>query len=185
MDKDQKMFFSKSELELTEQTFKDNDELLYALRSFFFQFELTDKEKDILKVKDNVLKLIKKFILPELAPDVPLYQQRHLYAPLFKIQDYNQEGALSHIYANDILIDYMTQMFIELESGEPAIIKLESLPNPLGIDQEPMRYTNMLAYLKIISFIDERIGEIKNLANPPKEPTEEEKLKAEQMNSSK
>jgi len=186
MDTNQKMRYSKDEVELITKTFGGDTRALYALRDLLWQFELTPEQTELLKFSDDVIKLLKKVLLPENNPDVPIFQQVSMYNSLMKIREYNPEPAVLHIKANDILIEYITAQFEKLTTGSTqSTLVLEDLPKPLGVDQDELRYVNMLAYHNIGAYIEGRIQELQILSTPVVEETPEEKAKREAANSTK
>lgn len=74
MDKDQKMRYSKKEMEMLKVMFKNNEENLYALRNHFWQFE-----SKLPQFTDEQLVLLKKIFLPDNTPDVFIFQQVSMY----------------------------------------------------------------------------------------------------------
>lgn len=183
MDKDQILYYTKDEKELIKKTFGGDRTNLIKLRNLFWQFD--DKIPEFSK---DVVKLLKKIFLPELNPDIPIFQQRDFYMPLYYIKESNPEVALLHILANDEFKRYMRQQFNQLVEGktpEQGRIILKDFTLPKGVDQEQIRFVNMLTYHIIVSRLDGTIGEIDGLANPKKEETEDEKQKRLKANSSK
>lgn len=190
MDKNQIIRYSEAEKEIIKKTFKD-DNVLYALRNFFWQLEITKEEKYLLKFGEDSLKIIKKIMLPDIERDVPLGQQAdETIDPLLQ-QLYLMNPALAVIMldANDLRVRYLTQRFdkivsskLDLEEGE---IVLKDLKKPMSVEQDDMRHINMLAYKSVKEYIDGRINEFKYFANPPKTETPEEVKKREEANSSK
>jgi hypothetical protein len=71
----------------------------------------------------------------------------------------------------------------EIETRQKGTMVLASLPDKKGADQEEIRYVNILAYHNIGAYIEGRINELKVLANPAPELSEEEKKKKEEMDS--
>jgi len=178
----QKMFFSDEEIELIKITFGGNPPELWQLRNHLWQFE---DEKP--KFSKDVLKLLRKVIIPECGPEIPLHQQRSLYSSLAYIRESNPEIAYLHILSNDIYIQYLTQQWDELcgEIDDENRIVLTDLPKKTGLGQEEIRFTNMLAYHRIIGTIDGKIAELEALANPPKQETPDEAKKRLEADSAK
>jgi len=183
MNPKQTMFYSDEEIELIKITFGGNPPELWQLRNHLWQLE--DK---LPKFSKPVLEIIKKAITPQTSADVPLHQQRDMYAPLSTIREGNPEVAYLHILANDIVIRYFKQQ-LDILSGETVDevykLNLKDLTAVQDSGQEMVRYTNMLAYTHIIGKIDGRIGELQTLANPPVVESKEEVEKKLKANSTK
>lgn len=184
MDKDQKIRYSKSEVEMFKMLFKNNDETLYALRDHFWQFK---SERKLPQFTDDQLLLLKKVFLPDNSPEVPIFQQVSMYQSLYKIREMNPLHGGLFIQANDILIQYFEQQFIRItDESYKEYIVLEELPRQaMGSDQEELRFVNILAYHNIGAYIEGRIQEMKTLAEQVEPETLEEKAKKIAKNSSK
>lgn len=182
MDKDQKMRYSKKELEMLKVMFKNNEENLYALRNHFWQFE-----SKLPQFTDEQMVLLKKIFLPDNTPDVPIFQQVSMYQSLYKIREMSPMQGVLFIQANDILIRYMDQQFARLANNDvEELIILERLPDEgKGSDQEELRFVNILAYHNIGAYIEGRIQEIKTIIEQPEPESVEEKQKKLEKNSSK
>lgn len=168
MDKGQVGYYSKGELELIRNTFKDNDELLYELRNVMFGFSNQTKQ-----YTPEVLAVIKKTLLPELTPNVPLGKQDDLYQNLKVLKDIIPEQGINLIKAQDIVIEYLNNRFSVLK-GVSSVRKLSDLKEAESKDDE-RRYLEMVAYNFLVdNYIDQRIYNLQALANY-KEETEEEK----------
>jgi len=64
------------------EVFKDNDDLVMAFRNLLLGFELSDKERYIIEDgidNDETKRVIKKFLLPELEPEIALGQNIDLW----------------------------------------------------------------------------------------------------------
>ena len=182
MDKDQKMRYSKKELEMLKVMFKNNEENLYALRNHFWQFE-----SKLPQFTNEQMVLLKKIFLPDNTPDVPIFQQVSMYQSLYKIREMSPMHGILFIQANDILIRYMDQQFARLTNNDvEELIILERLPDEgKGSDQEELRFVNILAYHNIGAYIEGRIQEIKTIVEQPEPESIEEKQKKLTKNSSK
>ena len=162
--------------------------MLFAVRNLLWQLDLTDEEKKLLNFSDEEKKLLRKILIPKIRKDAPIFAQQDMYSSMEGIRQYgNPALALQHIYANDILIEYVNQqvdMLLKEEGAETTII-LDELTRPIGNDQEEMRFLNMLANQGIRIFIENQINNLKVLANPPKEMSEAEKEKKLAKDSAK
>lgn len=177
-EKDQYFIFSEAELSLIKNTFSDNDELLYAIRNVLLQFPLSDGQKATLSVglNENVIKVLRKRIIPELAPTYPLGQLPSILTTLtqeLKVKDI--EEMTPQFVAKQLEIDYLEQQFAKLEGKDvEEVIKLANLGTIRGKTPDE-RYVEMTAYLFLLGYIDPMLGMIKNLAGDKNETPEEQK----------
>lgn len=186
MDINQTSRFSKTEMELIKATFVE-DKILYAIRKVFFQFELAESDKELLKtLTPALLDILRKFFLPEPIADTPILQQADLYFSLSgKIKEINPAVAELQIEAEDLKIAYLEQQFSILTGYEvPQVISLADMKVKGNKSQEE-RYVNMLAYLSLTNaYVDSCLNGLKTLANKKEDTPEEQKKKAT-ANSSK
>lgn len=171
--------YSNGELELIKKIFGGDSPNLITLRNILYQY----KNTEVLELSEDEVKLLKKILLPENSPETPLNWILNMYQGLKEIRNFSPEGALIHIEANDILVDYIKQQFNEVVHGVQGHILLEELPLENGSLKDNDRFIRMLAYHNICSYIESRIAEIKSKANPPFELTPEEQKKKELQNS--
>lgn len=184
IDPKQQMRYSKSEIELLKITFKDKQRI-YAVRNFLWQFDLTDEEKEMLKLPEEVKPLIKKVFCPEPVNDVPVFQQVDLYTSLYKIREMQPGLAYLHILANDILVDFISGKVNELLTGEVKDFNLNDLVRPTGKGEEETRVVNMIAFHNIEAYIEGRVNELLLLTKDEEVETPEEKEKRLKANSNK
>lgn len=174
MDKAQTSRFSKGEMELIRNTFK-NEEILYSLRNALYGFEFEE-----IKLSDDVFKVIEKILLPTLSNDVPLGQQADLFFSLNLKEFALPENALMHIESRDIALSYLKDRVEVLKGGEDNGFKLVDLKTA-----KEDRYVNMLAYFFLTNaYIDSCLMQLRTLANS-KELTDEEKAELAKKSSSK
>ena len=175
-DKEQVMRWSKQELELLKNTFSHNEELLFRIRNVFFGFD--DGDKELFKQVTPDLKLaIKKMFLPDLVSDVPIGQQTDLYATLSNILEYHPDVGVLKIEALDLAKEYLEKRF--------AVLCGEKVEGGSLVDLRSKEVTKMAAYMFLVnSYIDNRIRDLKVLANF-KEKTPEEIKKQQAMDSNK
>jgi hypothetical protein len=178
-EKDQYFIFSEAELSLIKNTFSDNDELLYAIRNVLLQFPLSDGQKATLSVglNENVISVLRKRIIPELAPTYPLGQLPSILTTLtqeLKAKDANEMAP--QFIAKQLEIEYLEQQFQVLEgrASTEQVIKLADLGTILGKTPDE-QYVEMTAYLFLLGYIDPMLGMIKNLAGSKDETAEEQK----------
>lgn len=178
--------YSKGEIELIVKRFGGDNPTLYVLRNALYQFPLTVAERKMLEFSDDEKRLLKKILLPQNSPEHPLGWTLNMYQSLKEIRGFSGEGALIHIKANDILIEYIKQR-LNWILGEETTSKIifEELPLEKGSLDPEQRFIDMLAYHNICSYVEGRILEIKGRANPEPELTEEEKRKKAKQNSNR
>lgn len=199
-DPNQKMRFSDTELAIVKRLFADNDNLLFAIRKLLLQFPLTTSEAEAIRagLNKDTLKIVKKFILPDLDQEAPLFQMADLYLGLGSELKEGVERAWPYIKAKDLEVDYIAQQMSILENivnGKPSHsgeITLEALTDKgkepstkVALDKyKEDRWINLTARNFILSFIDSNVQQIKFLAGLPEESVEETKKRLAQ-NSNK
>lgn len=180
MDKGQTTRYSKDEQEVIKSTFGNNEELFYELRSLLLGF--TDKLS--VELSGQAIKVLKKFILPELTGDVPVKMQNDLYlSSLRGIGEMPPELATIQIRAVDVGAEYLERRFEVLSGGTDTGQKLEDFPKKGDKDAE-QRLIDMIAYKVSVNYIEFCLSQIQEIANVIEE-TEEEIRKREIKNSSK
>lgn len=176
-EKDQYFIFSEAELSLIKNTFAENDEFLYAIRNVLLQFPLSDGQKAILssQLNENIIKVLRKRIIPELAPTFPLGQLPSLLTTLTEnLKVLPAEDMQLQFDAKQIELDYIEQQFQELEGKGKGKIVLADL----GILKDKgyrQQFVDMTAYLFLLGYIDPMLGMIKNLAGSKDETPEQQK----------
>lgn len=171
--------FTKDELSLLKNTFADNDTLLYTIRKVFLQFPLTEVEKHLIQmaVTPEVLRVLRKRILPELSPEYPLGQIPSLLTTLTQqIQAKNYDEMYEQFEAKDLEIRYLEQQFkvlVDFESEQP--IRLSAMAN---LTREPgdsgTMFARVTAYLFLLGYIDPMLNMIRVLAGEKNETPEEQ-----------
>lgn len=175
--------FSKDELSLLKNTFADNDTLLYTIRKVFLQFPLTETEKGLIKmaVTPAVYDVLKKRILPDIAPTFPIGQLPSILTTLTNdLKVKNPEEMARQFEAKQLEIDYLAQQFAVLKDLDaPQPIKLAGmgtiLPNTDDLDTIDTNFVRMTAYLFLLGYIDPSLAMIKSLAGGKEETPEEQK----------
>lgn len=175
-DENQIFIFSNAELELIKHVFADNDELLYAVRSVFLQFPLTDREKEMIKtqITPPVIAVLRKRILPELSPEFPLSQLPSILTTLteqLKVKDV--EEMAPQIEAKAIEIAYLRQQFacLEHETDYDGGIRLEDLGKITSDWHKD--FVGLTAYLFLLGYIDPMLSFIKSIAGQKGETLEQ------------
>lgn len=171
---EQKMRFSDGDLSILKYTFADNDILLYALRKVFLQFELdADEQKMIKGLTPELLAIIKKELIPELDPNVPLFQMQDLFN-VVNFQEANIDKIDMEIRARMIEKEYLDQQFESLTGrGNGEIILTNLLP---GKDK-PMAnaIVNLSARNMIVRHVETQLNVFKILAGQANETVEQTK----------
>jgi len=185
--KPQKLRFTEEELSLIKNTFAERDDLLLAIRKVMLQLDLPEREDIMLReiMKENVAKVIKKFILPELDGNAPLFQLASMWMnTLIKAREMNNEKAFLYIEAREIEEKYISQQLDVLTEGKgEETIKHAELKEK-GKKDFAQRYIDLIAWDSLISFIDSQLMQIKLVAGTKKE-TEEEQIKRLNQDSNK
>ena len=152
------------EKDLLQSYFKDNEELLLALRNLLLGFELDENEKAILSQvlrSDEAIKLLNKIFFPQLGKKVPIGQSVDLWMTV-KLEDPSRDKV--NIKARQLLIKKI----------ETALKRLENLE--IEIDLTPvLTVEELMNRNTFITHIEQQLTMIRTMANMDKE-TEEERI---------
>lgn len=173
-DKDQKMRFNNAELSLTKAVFADNEELIFAIRKVMYQFPLNESEEKIIKdtMNPSVHALIKKFFLPELEPDAPLFQLTDMVNTLsLDMKAKGVEDMLPLFDAKEIEITYLAQRLEELEGKE--VKDTLNLSDLAALQPFESAYQRITARNYILSWVDSNLQQIQFLAGKKEESVED------------
>lgn len=170
----QKMRFSDGELLLLKYTFSENDNLLYAIRKVFLQFELDEDEQKLIKsLTPEILAIVKKELIPELDPNVPFFQMQDLFN-IVNFED-TPEKIDMEIRARMIEKEYLEQQYKVLigENVKREIILEELLPEK----DRPMcnAIVNLSARNMIVRHIETQLNVFKILAGLANETVDQTK----------
>ena len=188
----QTMRFSQTELELMKSAFQDRDEVLFALRRHFLQQELNENEQEMIKavLNEDVFGLVKKVFLPDIDDNgiIPLGQISSLWFQVHSdLKSVPVEDTYNIIKSRELFIRYITQQLIILRGNvveDPAnIIILKELLETDEIDAEDL-LVNMKAWNSIVSYVEQMLLQIKQLAEI-KEISEDELKEKQKKNSTK
>lgn len=172
--------WSEQELALIKSVFKDK-EFVYAVRDVLMGFS----DKFDVQTTDEVLAIVRKNILPQNSPDVPLMKQQDLCElSLDYINGFNSEQGILRIAAYDIAEDYLKRRLAVLEGKEDGGIQLRQLKSAEYANSPEYRFIHMLAYLQLGKYIEKSLSELMMIASYV-ELTPEEREKRQQMSSSK
>lgn len=179
MDKNQPDKWTQADIDLIKSSFgPGSEEFVYQIRSVLFQFPI---EKPPV-LSEELIKIMRKLLLPELSADNPLGKQSDFYFSLSSIKDIPPDVAALHIEAFDLAKEYLEDRLIALAGGFCTNISLAGLKSSekTGID----RFIRMLAYQILAnSYIESCLITLQTMAKPPE--TEEEKAKRLSIDSSK
>ena len=184
VEKNQQFIFNSEELSLIKNTFAENEPLLYTLRKFFLQFELTDEEVTHLKtaVTPAVVEVLKKRILPDLSPEYPLGQIPSMMTTLTdQLKSRDVDEMSPHFEAKILEERYLRQQFDDLErlladktrSDLPPIVLSEL--GDLEDKDAHQQFVDMTAYLFLLGYIDPMFILIRSIAGEKKETLEQQK----------
>ena len=183
----QTMRFSNADLKLLKSTFAERDDVIFALRKFFLQLPMHEREDVLLKnaITQPVWDVIKKSFLPELEGDLPLHQEVDLLLTV-KVDNMSPDVAGLNIKARLSVIDYMRKMMSKLKGQDVAeLINLNDIEKELDSEDDAgALYANLLARNTIVSHVEQQLSTILILAGRKNE-TEEETMKRLKQNSAK
>ncbi len=183
----QVFIFNDEELELIKRTFAENETLLYTVRKVLLQFPLTDAEKNLIKlsVTPEVVRVLKKRILPEISEEFPLTQIPSILTTLteqLKTKSVDEMGPLFSAKLTEIA--YLEQQFTALSDLEaPQPIKLKDMELTQGRSSFDS-YVAAQSYLFLLGYIDPMLGFIQSIAGQKDETVEAAKKRMDR-NSSK
>jgi hypothetical protein len=173
----QKLRFNTAELALTKALFADNEELLFAVRKVMLQMPLMVGEQAVVNgLTDEAFELMKKYFLPELDGDSPIFQMADLTLGLgADIKGLSPDGAWPFIKAKELEIDFVAQQLEVLRGREPKTnVSLKELADLSGAKTtREQKYINLLAWNFLLSFVDSNINQMKVLAGLKTESVEQ------------
>lgn len=125
--------------------FKGADDLVFAFKNLLLGFELTEKEKYTIQDRldnDVVKKLIRKMILPELDPSIPLGQNIDLW----------MTNDIASSSKETFELDYKVKLLL-IGMIETSLVRLDNTSKK-GVDLSPK---------KDLAFLKARIGYINHV----------------------
>lgn len=166
--------FSRDEMRLIRGIFKDNPNLIKAVRKFFFQGEMTAEEKNLLGMVKSLggVKILKKCLLPEIDPESPLFQFADVFNGI-STKDRNTEFVNMEIESKLILAQYLQGQF-EILEGRTEIndVNLKELIN--FENKEPVkRHIQLGCRNALLIHIDTMMQMIKTLSEIKEETADE------------
>lgn len=187
-DPNQQFIFNDEELSLIKNTFSENEPLLYSVRKVLLQFPLTDAEKGLIKLSmtPEVVRVLRKRILPDVSDEFPLTQLSSLLTTLgehLKVKDVSEMAP--QFAAKKLEIDYLAQQFAvlsDVDAAQDTAIRLADLGVITADVNET--YVKMTAYLYLLGYIDPMLTYIKSIAGAKAETVDQAKKRMER-NSSK
>lgn len=170
------MRYSDKELEIIKSTFRDNEDLLLAIRKSFLQLSLDPIDVSMLndlKDKRESLKVIRKSFLPTIEGDAPLHQVIDLWMTV-EFKDKTPDMVLLVVKARELLIEYIDQQLriLEGEIKSPKIL-FNSLVKAPETGEEA--YINLTVRNTAISHCEMQLNQFLILAGEKDETVEEMK----------
>lgn len=180
--------FRDDEFGLLRKTFKNNNDLLKAVRKSLFQFELTDNDRKLLEVfkGEDLKELLRKVFLPSLENDISIMWEEDKFDRLggdmpFGIRQ-PEHGAIC-VKARKMAFQYCTYEFEKLFGNNFGTISFKEFEDTEDKDDKEI-YLNFLARGEIVDKIRNFLKEVKIMANT-KKMTKEEMLEASKKDSLK
>lgn len=176
--------FNDAELSLIKNTFggEEGEDRLYLVRNVLLQFPLSADEKKRIKgfMTSAVYDVLKKRVVPEVGPDLPLGQLADLQQTLtndLKTKDVDEMAPL--FVAKQLEIDYLKQQFEQLMDVEREFTS-KIILNNLAQITGPMSdcgnwFVNTTARNFILGYVDSMLIMFKNIAEVKNETPEEMK----------
>ena len=166
--------WTEEELKIIKDVFKDEGFVL-AVRNVMLG--LTDIFEH--KTTDKVLGIIKKNLIPQYEPNIPLGKQQDLCAlSLDYIKGFNSEEGIKRVEAYDIALDYIERRLGVLSGEEDKGETLKDLKSGEN------RFVRMLAYLQVASYVENSLMQLVLIAGE-KELTAEDIELRQKKDSSK
>jgi len=157
--------YTESEIEVIKGTFYDNEELLTALRNFFFQLELTEKEQDIISsfAKTDAYNVLYKTFIPELDPNMPISNNVDLWVGV-NTKEKLPEDSVLEMKSREIVIKYLQEQFNRLlKGGDFGDIKLSELTYVKSKNSEEA-YIDLHARNSILGQVSGNLMNLRNIA---------------------
>lgn len=173
----QEKMFNEDELKIVKNIFADNPKLIKVLRKFFFQGELNREEEIILDVfkQTNGIKVLRKFLLPEIDPNSPLHQYADLFVSV-STKDRSTEFVAMEIASRLLMVYYLKKQFDCLENKKISDIALKSWIDFEG-KEEKQSHMELGARNALLNHLDFQFQCIKALADVKEESPEQIKAK--------
>lgn len=177
------MRFNDGELSMIKNTFAENEALLLAIRKVFLQFELSQTDKDILRVfkgKKGLFDLVSKTFKPELESGAPIHQLIDLWMTV-DFKEKTLEEIEIQLDSRQILIDLLEQQLkglSEIVAGkEPKYKLLLSDLAKRGGKSAKEFYARLTARNMLITHVEMQLSQLDILAGVKDESVEQTKEK--------
>ena len=169
----QKMRYSTDELLTLNGIFAERMDMLLLLRKFMMQGELTETEKEHVKVftSPNLYPILAKTFLPEIDLTTPIGQLVDMWSNI-NTKDKDPDEANWEMEARAIIVDYVRGRLNDLRDGTSTGRDFKSLnysPSKSKYDN----YIELSARNTLISHIDFQIGQLWILSGNKKETAQE------------
>lgn len=163
-------FVKKDEKEVLKKYFKDNDELLIAMRAVMLDLSPSDEDKKLVTetfANDELYKAIEYRFLPRLSKDVPIGQVQDIWLGIDQqITGQPVETISQVVQLNEYSIALVEQALKRLQNPDiPLVIDLQSL------DTDPLQ-TRLLGRNRFIRAIETQLLTLKTLANQTEAPAD-------------
>ena len=184
MAEKRKLIYTDSEMSLIKNTFKDDEPLLFAIRKLMLQLPLNESDMENLKriKNEGTLAVLRKAFLPTLDGEAPVGQIIDLWMTV-DVGNKDECEVYNVVMARQLLIDYIDQQLVYLETGKKGAIIFKELTNMEHKEGQQI-FINLKARNTMIGHTAQRLGELVALANRVEE-TKEQKEERERKDSSK
>ena len=176
--------YTQKEIDLIKSTFKDNEDLLRAIRKVSLQIDLDALDLsrlEVIRKSPDMIKTLYKHFLPTIDGSEPIGTPTDMWASV-DMKNRMFEDALPIIEANGQLIEYLTQQMKELEGKE--VHRAMEFPDFCNISNkiEKTKFIDLITRNTIIVIVEQRLLSLMGLANKV-ELTPEEKEKKSKIDS--
>ena len=179
--------YSDTELSVIAETFFENEDLLTALRNFFLQFQLTEREQTLIDAfaKTPAYDVLYKTFLPELSPDAPIGRSVDLWAGVNTTEKLPEDSVLE-MKSREKVINYLEEQFRRMTGNKDiGDISLDDLIYTKSKSAE-QAFVDLSARNSIIGQVNGNLMNLRSLAFQEKtKMTPDEINKIMKINSNK
>lgn len=175
VEKNQVMRYNSEEIDAIKKAFNNNDDIVYSLRKFLWQQDLTELEwKDMKRtMTKDVIDVLRKEFIGGVEYEVPLMQTFDPF--VFKeITSLAPDMVYLISEAKSRVVEYFAQQLDDLEFNNKGPVKLDDML-PSRKDDEDARYIKLYARATIISVTEKALDAFRTLGNAKSESEEQRK----------
>lgn len=166
-------FVKKDERDILKKYFKDNDELLLAMRAVMLDIDPSDAEKKLVTetfANDDIYKAVEYRFLPRLSKEVPIGQVQDIWLGIDQqITGQPAETIAQVVRLNEYSIELVKQALTRLRLPDaPLAIDV------LSLETDPFQ-ASLLGRNRFIRAVETQLLTLKTVANQVEAPTDAKK----------